>query len=227
MSHPIAAVWPKSLNQAIRNAQVNSDAVSKEVFVVCPKESCNALYKSTDVAQTCTNVLFGKVCGTSLGYYKNLVRGKRKWIPYKTFQFIPPSSTLTKMFSSSKFNALLDRKREMMPASDVIQDVMDGRVWKKFEESNFFTDKYHIGLMMSVDWFRPFKRSEYKVAAILLTVLNLPREERMKKKWTILAGKTWYSYYNYVYSYYYALLRHYSWSSRAISEHQHFPSAAR
>lgn len=38
--------------------------------------------------------------------------------------------------------------------------------------------------LMNVDWFKPFK-----VAGILLTVLNLPREERFKKKWTILAGK--------------------------------------
>ncbi len=42
--------------------------------------------------------------------------------------------------------------------------------------------------MLDVDWFTPFKRSEYKVGAIMLTVLNLPREERYKKKWTIIAG---------------------------------------
>ena len=45
-----------------------------------------------------------------------------------------------------------------------------------------------LGLMLNVDWFRPFKHSEYKVAAIMLTILNLPREERFKKKWTILVG---------------------------------------
>ena len=56
--------------------------------------------------------------------------------------------------------------------------------------SNYFSSKYHVGFMMSVDWFRPFKWSEYKVhvAAILLSVLNLPREERLKKKWTVIAG---------------------------------------
>ena len=41
---------------------------------------------------------------------------------------------------------------------------------------------------MNVDWYRPFKRDEYKVAGIFLSVVNLPREERLKKKWTILAG---------------------------------------
>ena len=45
---------------------------------------------------------------------------------------------------------------------------------------------------MNVDWHKPFKNKEYKVAGICLTVLNLPREERNKKKWTILAGMTVY-----------------------------------
>ena len=52
----------------------------------------------------------------------------------------------------------------------------------------YVASSYNLGLMMNVDWFKPFKRSEYKVAGIMLTVLNLPREERFKKKWTILAG---------------------------------------
>ena len=63
-------------------------------------------------------------------------------------------------------------------------------IWKEFESSGFFSSLYNFGLMLNVDWFRPFKRSEYKVAAIMLTVLDLPREERFKKQWTILAGET-------------------------------------
>ena len=36
--------------------------------------------------------------------------------------------------------------------------------------------------------FKPFKRSEYKVSAIMMTVLNLPREVRFRKKWTMVLG---------------------------------------
>ena len=39
-----------------------------------------------------------------------------------------------------------------------------------------------------MDWFKPFKRSEYKVAALMLSVLNLPRRERFRKKWTMIVG---------------------------------------
>ena len=39
-----------------------------------------------------------------------------------------------------------------------------------------------------MDWFKPFKRSEYKVAALMLTVLNLPCQDRFRKKWTMIVG---------------------------------------
>ena len=91
------------------------------------------------------------------------------------------------MFQSIEFNELLDQNQQQRQG--VIQDIQDGQIWKEFSDKNFFSSKYHIGLMLSVDWFTPFKRSEYKVAAILLTVMNLPREERFKKQWTILAGQ--------------------------------------
>ena len=41
--------------------------------------------------------------------------------------------------------------------------------------------RHQLGLMMNVDWHKPFKHKEYKVAGIFLTLLNLPREERNKK----------------------------------------------
>lgn len=97
--------------------------------------------------------------------------------PYKTYQFIPPSEALKKMYMSIEFNELVDKKREEKPG--VIEDVKDGKIWKEFFDANFFTSRHHLGLMLSVDWFRPFKRSEYKVAAILLTIMNLPREEKV------------------------------------------------
>ena len=73
---------------------------------------------------------------------------------------------------------------EITPSVDIMCDVLDGRLWKTLISQGYFKSKYDIALMMNVDWYRPFKRSEYKVAAIMMTILNLPREERFKKKWT-------------------------------------------
>lgn len=110
-----------------------------------------------------------------------------KWTPFKNFLFIPPSTWLKKMFTSEEFTTLLDRTSSSYVPS-MMQDVFDGRIWKDFTAQGFLVSKFNVALMLNVDWFRPFKRSEYKVAAIILTVLNLPREERFKKKWTMIAG---------------------------------------
>ena len=54
----------------------------------------------------------------------------------------------------------------------------------------FLSNMFNLGLIISVaiDWFKPFKRSEYKVAALMLSVLNLPRRQRFRKKWTMIVG---------------------------------------
>lgn len=41
---------------------------------------------------------------------------------------------------------------------------------------------------MNVDWFQPYKHTQYSVGAIYLTILNLPRQERYKLENIILVG---------------------------------------
>lgn len=186
MAHPLHKIFPKNLSSALRDAKVDSE-VAKQMFIVCPKEACSSLYKMDDpLTRVCTAKIFNKICGTSLGHTINQAHGRQKWKPFKTFQFIPPSASLKKLFASKQFNTLLEHQRTS--GHDVLEDIQDGQVWKEFEDSGFFGSKFNLALMMNVDWYSPFKRSEYKVAAIMLTVLNLPRHERFKKKWTILAG---------------------------------------
>lgn len=52
----------------------------------------------------------------------------------------------------------------------------------------FFTEERNYGVMLNVDWFQPFKYTNYSVGAIYLTILNLPRQERFKKRNIILIG---------------------------------------
>ena len=62
--------FPKTLHGAVRDPQVDC-SIEKQVFVVCPKESCNALYKEGKT-NNCTLTSYGKVCGASLGYTAHL-----------------------------------------------------------------------------------------------------------------------------------------------------------
>lgn len=181
-------MFPKNLPAALRVVKITP--IRKHLYTVCPHAKCSALYKADDlnsINRSCTSILLGRVCGSSLGYDANLAHGRKKWKPFKTFHFYPPSDWLKKFFAQNEFiDQLYQGNRQK---SNVFQDVYDGQIWKDFVNADFFNTKYNVGLMLYIDWFKPFKRSEYAVGALMLTVLNLPRTERFKKKWTIVAGK--------------------------------------
>ena len=102
------------------------------------------------------------------------------------------------MFNNETFCKLLSAPRDISaPATNEMQDVIDGQMWKDYlmdplePTFSLLCDNNDIGLLLNVDWFKPLKRSEYKVSAIMMTVLNLPRSERFKSKWTMILGDTW------------------------------------
>lgn len=73
----------------------------------------------------------------------------------------------------------------------ILSDVCDGNLFKSFQDSNgdlFFKDKRNLGVMLNVDWFCPFKRTEYSMGVIYLVLLNLPRNQRFKWKNVITLG---------------------------------------
>lgn len=97
------------------------------------------------------------------------------------------------MFRNEAFCELLHEGCNRSSTEGLLGDVKDGNVWKTFCDpldatKTFFSDTNNIGLLLNIDWFKPFARSEYKVSAIMMSVLNLPREERFKPKWTIILG---------------------------------------
>ena len=108
--------------------------------------------------------------------------------------YIPHSVWLKAMFSDEPFLTLLATSQNREVASDEKQDVYNGEMWKEFLENPldtsvpFLSNQNNIGLMLNVDWFKLFKRSDYKVAALIMTVLNLPRAERFKERWTMVFG---------------------------------------
>lgn len=78
-----------------------------------------------------------------------------------------------------------------MTCDDVYEDVYDGRVWKQFLAPNdipFLSLPYNFALCLNVDWFQPFKHSNYSCGAIYVAILNLPRSERYSSDNVILLG---------------------------------------
>ena len=192
IDHPLHKIFPATLDGALNVLSLGK--IEGTVYIVCPNDSCNQLYTETSLppCKTCTHVTFGKRCGYELGYFKNMAFLKKTWIPHKTFYFVPPSAWITKFLSDSTFNTLI--AKPMAPTGlpgSVMMDIVDGKVWKEFSKTNpSFNDKdaLSIGLLLNVDWFKPFDQSEYKVSALMMSVINLPRNERFKKRWTMVLG---------------------------------------
>jgi hypothetical protein len=68
-----------------------------------------------------------------------------------------------------------------------LSDIYDGRVWKEFKDLDdgqlFFrhdVSDSHLGIMLNLDWFQPFDKSQYSVGVMYGVICNLPRSERFK-----------------------------------------------
>lgn len=74
--------------------------------------------------------------------------------------------------------------REHLIPTNYLGDVYDGCIWKNFS-TNFLSIPYSYLLCLNVDWFQPFKHTQYSIGAIYVTIQNLPRE-RFKQENVVL-----------------------------------------
>ena len=111
IKHPLHLFFPKTLNDLmlISNLKVFNEC---EVMAVCPNVKCNCIYKLSEIVKTghngeeivvvCKNKLFGKPCRAELAYCENLSFGRKKWVPFKKFPFLPPSEWINLFFSKQR-----------------------------------------------------------------------------------------------------------------------------
>ena len=56
------------------------------------------------------------------------------------------------------------------------------------ENEPLLSQYQNLVLMLNVDWFHLFVNSNYKVGVMYMSVLNLSRHKRYKRKWTLLVS---------------------------------------
>ena len=64
-------------------------------------------------------------------------------------------------------------------------------MWKDFivyEGQPFLDLPNNIVLALNIDWFTPYKHTQYTIRAVYLTILNLPRTQMYKIENTIIVG---------------------------------------
>ena len=192
--NPLYEAFPNSTYALFKST--SSAQIQSTKYVVCPDDACNQLYTLAEAqaCKTCTSKKFGKMCCCELGYTKKMAFSKTKWIPHKLYHFVAPSVWLTHMYNNTSFCKLLQQASDKPSSANVLEGIKDGEVWKDFVMNPlhpsvpFLRGSNNIGLLLNVDWFKPFMRSEYKVSAIMMTVMNLPREVRFRKEWTMVLG---------------------------------------
>lgn len=90
-----------------------------------------------------------------------------------------------------KFVQQCEKWRTRKVVDGVYGDIYDGQVWKDFldpEGTPFLSVPYNFALCLNVDWFQPFKHSQYSCGAMYVSILNLPRAERLAAENVILIG---------------------------------------
>ena len=193
--------FPPSLYLARKLVKLDRDDFKR--FAVCP--SCFTLYDIFDCVSERNGIRHGKLCQT-----ENKIRGKmvkcnsalvkqvicrgnvKKFYPIKVFCMNSIVSGIEKILRRKDIRDKWQHWKEWEQEPDMLRDVYDGRVWKKFLSYNgipFLSDKSSVGLMMNIDWFQPFKnRNYYSVGVIYFVLLNLPRNVRFKSENVIIAG---------------------------------------
>ena len=169
-------------------------------YPVCPK--CNSIYeleyclkedsRGNLINKTCTHVEFRKhryrskrkPCGASLLKTIRLSNGDVKMVPHKVYCYNPLQDSLEYLVNKPGFLNKCQLWKSRRTSCDSMDDIYDGRIWKKFE--HYLNDSF--GLALGCDWFQPFKHISDSVGALYLVILNLPREERFKPENIILVG---------------------------------------
>ena len=200
ISH-ISQVFPSSFYAMLKFAKIKNDDF--KTYVVCPNPCCCALYKLDDCVDGRGEHRESKHCSASVGKYKrcnsillkkvHLSSGKVVFHPIKTYCFRSLKKSLINLLERPAFyeECRLQRQSYKDGNKETLFDIYDGKIWREFQSWEgvpFLSEDHTYGLMMNIDWFQPFKRAQYSMGAIYLSVMNLPRQIRFRPENIVLVG---------------------------------------
>ena len=173
--------------------------------VVCPK--CTKLYQIDETvvnngrqsfARTCDNLPFlrakrQKTCRAQLAQKIILKNGSVKFYAYKTYCYKSIIDSLETLLKCPGLEEQSEKWKSRKIDNDLYADVYDGQIWKQFGNwkgnKPFLDLPRSFGLMMNVDWFKPFKHwNDFSVGITNMVLMNLPRSIRFRKENVILVG---------------------------------------
>lgn len=130
-------------------------------------------------------------CGTLLLKSVELASKKTYLYPFLTYCYLGVDVSLQSLFNRPAFYDQCEMWRLRSPKEGEMEDIYDGRMWKKFmvhESEPFLAEPGNLGLILNFDFFQPFEHLTYSLGVLYMSVLNLPRDIRHKQENTILVG---------------------------------------
>lgn len=190
-------LMPENLQQARKLKNIHRDDFEK--LVMCGK--CFTTYDCEDCERgsKCRFIKFPRhpqsrmraSCSFSLFKTVKTASGKCIAVPLKEYCYKSIIKSIAELLMQPGKIDLFNHWRKRHIPTGVLADVYDGAVWKNFlviDGNNFLADRYSLGLLINVDWFRPYKHIQYSVGAIYIAILNYPRNIRFLKENMLLIG---------------------------------------
>ena len=196
-------LWPASL--ATLRKDVDPEETMFESRVVCTR--CQSYYKAEDCYETTTtgvrkskrcSALIGakRTCGALLLRHRRAKNGDSFLAPKEVFAFRSIKDSLRDMFRRPGFADKCNEWKQQSdsdnrPADGVWTDIFDEKLFKDFLVVNgedFLRGRHGLAFQLFVDWYQPFKHTQYSLGVMMLSILNLPRDQRYKKENVIISG---------------------------------------
>lgn len=126
-------------------------------------------------------------CGQELLMNVSSVDGRSCLKPFKTFCYMPLHNSIKKLLKRKEIEEQSQLWKERKTRPGILTDIYDGKIWQENIETLEKDNTY--GIAINLDWFCPYKHvRSYSIGAIYGVLLNLPRNERFKRKNMFLIG---------------------------------------
>ena len=202
VSSPCRAI-AQALPSSLYKMQLFSENVKQFYrYVVCPK--CESVYPIEECTERnkskkCSFIPFPnhphsrmrQSCNVILLKTVELSSGRKLLYPHITYCYLSIKNSLQSLLLKPSFIADCEKWRSRSIQPNALQDIYDGKIWNEFcvyDGRSFLANPLSFVFTINLDWFRPFKRSQYSIGAIYMTVMNLPRNMRNKLENILLVG---------------------------------------
>lgn len=170
-------------------------AVCTECFALYPLDKCIIRIEGQFHSKLCTNICFPdhptpsnrSECGNELVTVTITSNGKPIITAKKLYCFKSIREYLTTFVKRRNYVQNCEAYNSRTVDDNYLSDVYDGNIWKEFKKNGFF-QLGDLALMINVDWFRPFKHTQYSIGVIYGVILNLPRELRYLEENVMVIG---------------------------------------